>query len=367
MTDLEAILILNAIPGLGPSRIMKLLQVFSSPLKILSTSPSDLVHQERIPLAVIDHIKAFPVSDFLRQENVLMKKHQVKGVSFFDDEYPVALKEIADPPPVLYVKGSLAAEDRLSVAIVGSRRATLYGISIAEKFSMDLCDVGFTIVSGLARGIDTAAHRGALRAKGRTLAVLGSGLASIYPKENERLANSIAQQGAVISEFPMTAQPLGCHFPRRNRIVSGLSLGVIVVEAAQKSGALITADFALEHGRDVFAVPGKIDSLVSEGVNNLIKQGARLVSNAQDIIEGLGLEIKRAVPRSSPDEVKDIPGFSDEEKIIFRFLAKGPSHMDQISDQTCLSPAKISCALLSLVLKKRIHELPGKIFAQTEK
>ncbi len=218
---------------------------------------------------------------------ILSKENKTRTLSFSDKGYPTNLKYIYDPPPTLYVKGNILPEDNIAIAIIGSRRATYYGLKNAENLSFELAAGGITIISGLARGVDSAAHRGALKAGGRTIAVLGSGLNIIYPPENEKLAREILQCGAVISEFPQGTAPLRQNFPRRNRIISGLSLGVVVVEAAKRSGALITANLALEQGREVFALPGKIDSFTSRGTHDLIKQGAKLVESAEDIIEEL--------------------------------------------------------------------------------
>ncbi|MCQ9208506.1 MAG: DNA-processing protein DprA [Omnitrophica bacterium] len=218
---------------------------------------------------------------------ILSNENKFKTLRITDKDYPANLKHIYDPPATVYLKGELILEDNIAIAIVGSRRATPYGLKNAKSLAFELAARGITVVSGLARGIDSAAHRGALEAKGRTIAVLGSGLNVIYPHENERLAEEIAKSGAVISEFQQDVGPQRYHFPRRNRIISGLSLGVVVVEAAQKSGALITANCALEQGREVFALPGKIDSWTSRGTHDLIKQGAKLVESIEDIIEEL--------------------------------------------------------------------------------
>lgn len=211
----------------------------------------------------------------------------IKKISINDAEYPGILKKIHSPPKVLYINGSFKEEDDFAVAIVGSRRASRYGIEMSEKLGYDLALRGITVVSGMARGIDSAAHRGALKANGRTIAVMGSGHGHIYPAENKDLYKKIAESGAVISEFEDDVSPLPRNFPIRNRIISGLTLGIVVVEAAKNSGALITADFAIEQGREVFSVPGKISSLTSEGTHELIKDGAKLVASAEDIMEEL--------------------------------------------------------------------------------
>ena len=271
-------------------------------------------------------------------------------------------------PVILYVKGALSFLDKNAVAIVGSRRASVYGLSVAEKFAMDLSDFGITVVSGLARGIDASAHRGALRAKGRTLAVLGSGLACMYPAENKKLFDQIVLNGAVLSEFPMETKPLACNFPRRNRIVSGLSLGVVVVEAAKRSGALITSDLALDQGKEVFAVPGKVNTSTAQGVNNLIKQGAKLVSCVDDVIEELGLELKRNLSASKEEETKEginpNIGLTGDKKDVFSLLSSKPIHIDVLSEKTEFSISKLSSILLRLELNRLIKQLPGKLFVR---
>ncbi|MDP8266131.1 MAG: DNA-processing protein DprA [Candidatus Aceula meridiana] len=365
ITNLDAFLVLNAISGLGPVRIAKLISYFKTPQKVLSVSAKDLVASGIVPPKIAGNIEEFEADAFLEKEYELIKRHNVEVICLNDKSYSELLKEIADPPPVLYVKGKIKKQDDMAIAIVGSRRASIYGVSVAEKFSAGFCDYGITVVSGMARGIDTAAHRGALRARGRTIAVLGSGLARIYPAENKKIFDAIADAGAVISEFPMQTAPLACNFPRRNRIVSGLSLGVIVVEAAKRSGALITADFALEQGKDVFAVPGQVDSPSSLGVNDLIKQGAKLISNVYDVIEELGLELKRSVSSQDEENLKDFSGLSDQEREVLKRISSKGIHIDQLALECQITTAKLSAALLSLSLKKRIKQLPGKLFAQT--
>jgi DNA processing protein len=286
----------------------------------------------------------------------------VKTLSLKDKEYPQNLRYIYDPPQTIYVKGSLLLEDNLAIAIVGSRQASYYGLKNAESLAFELAAKGITIVSGLARGIDSAAHQGALKAKGRTIAVLGSGLNKIYPPENKKLAEEIAQNGAVLSEFPLDTPPLKENFPRRNRIISGLSLGVVVVEAAQKSGALITASCALEQGREVFALPGKIDSFTSQGTNDLIKQGAKLIQSSQDIVDELEpLRLLSGMPK----ETQKIPDLPEEESKVYQLLSSEPMHIDELLEKSALSQGKLLTALMKLEYKKLIKELPGKRFVKT--
>ncbi|HLD82430.1 MAG TPA: DNA-processing protein DprA [Candidatus Omnitrophota bacterium] len=284
MNNLEALVGLNLVGGIGSIRLGKLLKFFSRPQDILKVSAEKLMGVSGIGQEIANKICGIKKED-VGKEFSLAKKQGLRIIILDDEDYPENLKNIPDPPIVLYTKGKLLPQDKLAIGIVGSRRASFYGLSCAEKFAADLAKQGFTIVSGMARGIDTCAHRGALKQAGRTLAVMGSGFNQIYPPENKELADEISKNGAVISEFPINEKPLKENFPRRNRVISGLSLAVLVVEAARNSGALITADFALEQGRDVFALPGKIDSSASFGTNGLIKQGAKLVSCVDDILE----------------------------------------------------------------------------------
>lgn len=290
MTEVEALVSLNMVGEIGTIRLKRLLAYFGQPENILKAPQEKLTVVFGIGEKIAQKIHALKKEN-LEKEFALVKKLGLKIITQDDQVYPENLKNIYDPPMLLYVKGELKPEDKLSMAIVGSRRASFYGLSCAEKFASDLAGKGITIVSGMARGIDSYAHKGALKAGGRTIAVIGSGFNNIYPPENKKLAEEIAKCGAVISEFPLDMLPKKENFPRRNRIISGLSLGVLVVEAARNSGALITADFALEQGREVFALPGKVDSNTSFGTNGLIKQGAKLVSGVDDILEELQIAV----------------------------------------------------------------------------
>lgn len=300
----------------------------------------------------------------------------IKKIALKSKDYPKNLKNIYNPPPQLYVNGKLLEEDAMAVGIVGSRRASIYGMETAERLGFELAARGITVVSGMARGIDSAAHRGALKAKGRTIAVLGSGHGNIYPPENKELYHEIAKSGAVVTEYEDEMQPLSMNFPRRNRIISGLSLGLVVVEAARNSGALITADFAAEQGRTVFAVPGKVSSSTSLGTNDLIKDGARLVQSADDIIEELNIaEIKPL--EGDEKEEKDgriekmtkayiYNALTEDERKVYKALSDEPAYIDEILDKTSLNTAKASKAILNLELKKLIKELPGKQFVRKD-
>jgi len=292
------------------------------------------------------------------------KKAGLEIITLFDANYPQNLKQIPGLPIVLYVSGKITQADNLSLGIVGSRRASLYGLSSAEKFAGELALNNLTIVSGMARGVDTYAHRGALKAAGCTIAVMGSGFNHIYPPENQGLAAQIAKSGAVISEFPMDTKPLAQNFPRRNRLISGLSLGVLVTEAARNSGALITVDFALEQGRDVFALPGRIDACGSMGTNELLKQGAKLVTCSEDILTELNLGIFDKDEPINP-EIKDNILCAKEEDILYNCISRQVLAIDDLIEKTSLSSSQVSSLILRLQFKKLIKELPGKQFIRS--
>jgi DNA processing protein len=300
----------------------------------------------------------------------------IRKISINDPGYPKNLKTIHSPPKQLYVNGSLKEEDSNAVGIVGSRRATPYGIEMAERLAYDIASRGVTIISGMARGIDSAAHKGALKAGGRTIAVMGSGHGCIYPPENRELYAKISENGAVMTEFEDDMEPLPRNFPIRNRIISGLSLGLIVVEAARNSGALITADFALEQGREVFAVPGKISSATSSGTNELIKDGARLIQTSDDVLEALKFHqienasggdkesIERKISKKTRAYIYN--SLTKDEKSIYKALSDEPVYIDEIARESKVAPGNVAKAILSLQMKRVIKELPGKNFVRTE-
>ena len=357
MNDFESLVSLNLIPQIGSVRLNELLNYFGQPQAIFKANRQELVSLlgERLG----ESVASFDIKR-LEDDLILAKKLGVKIITCFDqEEYPQALKEIPGRPIVLYVLGNITALDNLAIGIVGSRRASLYGLSNAEKFAIQLCAQGITIVSGMARGVDTYAHRGALKAKGRTIAVMGSGFNHIYPAENATLAKEISSCGAVISEFPMQAQPLAQNFPRRNRLISGLSLGILITEAARNSGALITADFALEQGREVFALPGRIDSVGSMGTNALLKQGAKMVTCCDDILEELNLStvsMEKIVPVANKQEIAD----EKEENKLYEHITQQPVAIDDLIQKTSLSSSQVLSLILELQLKKLIKTLPGK-------
>ncbi|MCQ9206986.1 MAG: DNA-processing protein DprA [Omnitrophica bacterium] len=290
---------------------------------------------------------------------------EIRKIGISDREYPEALKTIHRAPPKLFVNGEILPGDANAVAIVGARRSTIYGLQQCERLSYDLALKGITIVSGMARGIDTAAHKGALRAGGRTIAVLGSGHGHIYPRENKKLYAEITKNGAVISEFPHETLPMPFNFPARNRIISGLSRGVVVVEAARRSGALITADFALEQGREVFAMPGNISSSRSAGTNALIKGGAKLTESAGDVLEELESVLDIKIGREESTEVRaknPAATLSAEEKAVFGVLTDMPKPIDEISGASRIPVSKISRVLIALEIRRLAKMLPGENF-----
>lgn len=302
----------------------------------------------------------------------------VRIVSYADEQYPSLLREIPDPPVLLYVAGMTSNVEAPTVAIVGTRRPSHYGRAMAEKLAAGLAERGIAVVSGMARGCDSAAHKGSLGSGGFTLAVLGTGVDRVYPGENKKLYDEICEKGMVISEYPLGTPPVATNFPRRNRIISGLSLGVIVVEAPMRSGSLMTARLALEYNRDIFALPGPVTSTKSSGTNKLIRDGAMLIESADDILEGLGLErlsVEGTAERSN-DDTQDkktdgagkrgvaAPALVGDEKLVWRALEDGPVHIDFITERTGLSAAGASATLLSMELKGLIEQLPGKCFTK---
>lgn len=356
---------LNLVGEIGSLRLRKLLAFFDKPENILKASAQKLAAVSGIGENIARKITSLKKED-LEQELASAKKLGLKIITSEDNGYPENLKQIPDPAIVLYIKGELKKEDRLAIGVVGSRKASFYGLTNSEKFAFDLAAAGFTVVSGMAHGVDTYAHKGALKAGGRTIAVMGSGFKHIYPGENRGLAEEISKSGAVISEFPVEALPLKQNFPCRNRVISGLSLGVLVVEAARNSGALITADFALEQGRDVFALPGKVDSGTSFGTNGLIKQGAKLVSCADEVIEEFGCaglsaaNNKKGLHPRAEKANADLD--NEDEKRIYGLVTERPIQLDELVEKTRMDISRISGILLRLQLRKTVRQLPGKQF-----
>lgn len=358
-------LTLQSIDGVGDRTLLKLVQAFGSPNAVLSAEPGDLI-QAGCSAELAGLIRRGPPATVRRQidKQIATAEHLgVRVLTLFDRSYPARLRTIPDPPPVLYVSGALSARDDVAIAIVGGRRATPSGRVVTEEIAKELAGTGVTVVSGLARGIDAAAHRGALAGKGRTIAVLGCGIDRTYPPEHQALRRSIEAHGAVLSELPIGASPLSHHFPRRNRIISGLSLGVVVTEAAQDSGSLITAKLALEQGREVFAVPGSVKEEACRGSNGLIKEGATLIEQAQDILDGILPQIDTRLRATLCVETASAPTHAPlrgEDGVVYEALSYEARSVDMVIESTGLSVQKVAASLLSLELSGRVRQLPGQ-------
>ena len=392
---------LNLIQGVGLKTVQILRDVFGSAERALQVTPDELEKNDQLSPTVCDLLTHKPVLYPIERELELINKYGCQVITLYDATYPPHLKEIDTPPLVLYVKGELVPEDALSISFVGSRNAKDYGRKVSYRLSYQLAQRGLTVVSGFAKGIDTSAHRGALEAGGRTIAVMGNGLSLIYPATNKDLAEKITESGALISEFPMGAKPKPRNFPRRNRIISGLTLGTVVVEASNRSGALITARLAGEQGREVFAVPGEIFSELSTGTHKLINNGAKLINTVDDLLnelppyvlsqvqtEGSPLPVpdmeaeptqeasieKSADKSVSPqpsDEAQQVvptvppPDLTPDEKTIFDAIEVPSSHIDTIVRTTQLPINQVSSILLMLELKGIVQQLPGKQFTKS--
>jgi len=350
---------LRQVCGVGNVIYKILINHFKSPEKIFNASFEELKNVEGISIKAVEAITAFKPTDEIDRELDEILSKEINIITLNSPDYPENLKNIYDPPPFLYVKGSFIEGDKNSVAVVGSRNASEYGIKVTQEISRHLASLGITIVSGMARGIDSAAHMAAIQGGGRTVAVLGSGLDVIYPPENKRLFEKITENGAVVSEYPLGTRPNSYNFPPRNRIISGFSLGVLVVEASPKSGSLITAKLALDQGRDVYAVPGNVYSYKAKGTHSLLKSGAKLVDNANDIVEELNITVK---PIKENKNV--IQGLSPELLKIYDIFQDEPIHIDHIIIKTGFSSGRISALLLDLELSEILKQLPGKMFTK---
>ncbi len=364
--DVSDWVILNMIPGVGGATFRRLLNSFGSPGAVLKASLRDLSRIRGLTPATCQSIVEQRGKIPIDRELDMIQQRGCKIITIQDESYPANLKAIYDPPQVLYVRGDLLPADSMAVSVVGTRSASPYGKMAAEQISSHLAARGVTVISGMAYGIDTAAHKGCLDAGGRTIAVMGNGLSVVYPARNIKLMEKIIESGAIISEFPMGMRPLRNNFPRRNRVISGLSLGTLVVEAPKRSGALITAEFALDQGREVFAVPGQIFSEMSGGTHDLIKQGAKLVESVEDIIEELPSYMLQPVTEEDfkvEEERMEIQ-LSAEEKAIWKVVGSSQIHIDDISRQAGLPAYKVSAALVMLELKGLVQQSAGKMFTR---
>ena len=390
--ETKSLIHLNLIPGIGNHTIRRLLAAFGSAEKSIAATSEELAQVDGLTPDVRQQLVDGRSRAPLAQELELIQQHQCHIVIINDDAYPALLKQINDPPVLLYIIGDFPLQDAPSIAIVGSRSPTEYGKTISQQLSHQLAERGVTVVSGFARGIDTCVHRGALEAGGRTIAVFGCGLSIIYPSANRALAAEIVESGALISEFPMTMPPRGNNFPRRNRVISGLTLGTLVVEASEQSGSLITARHAAEQGREVFAVPGQIFSNVSRGTHSLINQGATLINSVDDLLDALPQNYttflggespqptrqpspakrpdtvarpqsvgKRSAPTPQPKTKTELNLTPDEQTVLSAMDADSV-HIDEITRVTQLPIGKVSSLLVMLELKGIVQQLPGKQF-----
>jgi DNA processing protein len=394
---------LSLIQGIGPKTVQFLIQIFGSAEKVINATPEELRKIEKLSPTARERLIQKSLGCPLERELELIHEYGCQIITFYDAAYPPLLKEIDTPPLLLYVRGELKPEDTFSIALVGSRQAKDYGRRVSYQLSYQLAQRGLTVISGFAQGIDTCAHRGALEANGRTIAVLGNGLSLIYPAANSELVEKIVESGALISEFPMGMKPRSENFPRRNRIISGLTLGTVVVEASNRSGALITARLASEQGREVFAVPGEIFSELSIGTHKLIDKGAKLISTVDDLLEELPQHALRQISALTPSSVQDKdtqmpqipsnrkseperprintsktiatekaetvpaippPDLTADEKTVFDAIETPTSHIDTIVRTTQLPISQVSGVLLMLELKGAIQQLPGKQFTK---
>lgn len=382
MTRTEAYLALNLLPQVGPVRIRRLVQAFGSPENVLLARAADIASLEGFSLKQAEAVAAWEASASLTAE--LQKIHD-RGLTLLtqeDELYPPMLRQVHDAPVLLYVWGKLEKRDHSAIGIVGSRHATIYGMNAAKKLGFQIAYAGYTVISGLARGIDTAAHEAALAAKGRTVAVIGSGLGRLYPPENQALAAKIAENGAVISEYPVDRPADRQTFPYRNRVVAGWGSGLLVVEAPIKSGSLITAQQAADQGRSVYAVPGPIDKPTSTGCNKLIQQGARLVMDAADILDDLNTLFPplhqpglfpaadpatgAAAPVPGQPQATDspAPALTLDEQILLQSIGTEPLHVDELTTLSGLAAGTVNVNLMRLEMKRLIQPLPGRRYAR---
>jgi DNA processing protein len=356
-------LALHLIPGLGNIACKNLLMKFGRPKSIFRASLSDLLQVEGVRREVAERIVKREYMSNPAKVQKSIERQGARIISCAHPEYPAALREIHDPPALLYVKGKGIPPNLTFIAVVGSRNPTSYGMKASEMIGQGLARRGVGVVSGMARGIDSAAHWGCLEGRGFTLAVLGTGIDVLYPGSNAKLHDKIVEKGAVISEFPPGTPPEPKNFPIRNRIISGLSKAVVVVEATLKSGSLITASLALEQGREVLAVPGSVNSFKSTGCHFLIKQGARLVENADDILDELGLNYNH-IPKNDSFKEAPPPPLEEDEKKVYDIIGDYPLHIDEIAREAKLEPGEASSILMKMELRGIVRQLPGKMFVR---
>ncbi len=371
MVSVFDLLVLSQIPNIGSNRLRALVSHFGNSSGVFQASVKDIAAVDSFSkklAAQVVHFREQVEFEGARRyaEKQLSRLNTIEGriLTFWDKQYPEPLKKIYDPPPFLFVRGEVCEDDKYSIAIVGTRSPSDYGNSMAEKFSQEFTRIGITVVSGLARGVDTVAHSIAIKNGGRTLAVIGSGLDVVYPPENRSLFERIATQGAVMSEYGMGAKPDAVNFPRRNRIISGLSLGTLVIETDINGGAMITANTALDQNREVFALPGTVTSKRSRGCHALIKDGrAKLVESVEDVLDELSSKL-RPLFKHTPREEHEPANISLFEKTIYDSLGEDPLHIDLIAERSGSTTADALVHLLGLEFKGLVKQLPGKLFVR---
>ena len=352
---------LNMVLGVGKTLCHRLVKALGSPQNVFHASRKQLMEVERVGEKVARQILNFDLEQNLKREYQLAERRKVRILTIEDSEYPFLLKSIYDPPPVIYYKGTIPDERSIPLAVVGTRKASSYGRMATEKLCSALSEMGICIVSGMARGIDTIAHQSALKLGNTTVAVFGCGLEYTYPPESGSLRRQIEERGAVISEFPMSTKPDRNNFPARNRVISGLTHGTLVVEAGEKSGALITAQFALEQGREVFAVPGNIYASESRGTHALIKMGAKLTDSPEAVVEDLSESVSELL-KERKNKVLESVELNTKEAHLMSLLSMQEQHIDRVIENSYLSPAEVSATLVTLELKGMIRQTGGKMF-----
>jgi DNA processing protein len=352
---------LNMVLGVGKTLSHRLVKAMGSPKNVFHASRRELMEVERVGDKVARQILDFDLERSVEREYQLIHRRNVRILTIDDPQYPFLLKSIYDPPPVIYYKGAFLDERSVPLAVVGTRKASSYGRMVAEKLCAALSEMGVCIISGMARGIDTIAHKSALKLGNPTVAVFGCGLEYTYPPESGSLRRQIEEQGAVLSEFPMSTKPDRNNFPARNRVISGLSHGTLVVEAGEKSGALITAQFALEQGREVFAVPGNIYSSESRGTHALIKMGAKLTDSPEAVVEELSGSVLELLKERKNAALESIP-LNPKEEHLMSLMSVQEQHIDRVIENSHLSPAEVSATLVTLELKGVIRQTDGKMF-----
>ena len=354
---------LSSMPGVGRATFRRLVARFGSPAAVLAATADELSETGDVSERLAAAIAASPWRKWAEEELARAERAKVSVTTFDQPTYPEALKKIPDAPLFLYIYGSIGTEDSFAVAMVGTRTPTHYGLTTARRMAYELASAGATVVSGLARGIDTQAHKGALDARGRTIAVLGCGIDIAYPPENRDLLERIAASGAVVTENPFGTRPESGYFPARNRIISGLSQATVIIEAAEDSGSLITADYTVKQGRRLFAVPGNVSSPLSRGTNNLIKGGAVLAETARDVLRSLD---RPPMPAADSIVISALVSVTDAERTIYSVIGSEPKHIDVIMTESGSSPGSLGGLLTALELKGLVRQLPGKFFLRAQ-